>query len=241
MDMDWFSYLVAGLMVYLAVAVFAVGMAYQVFQWLGAPKTPIKTGYFPKPRTSGERLLKVAEDSFVFPEMIKFDRWMWLFTILFHFGLLGAFVGHLRLLQEFTPWVELLGPKGMDQFALWSGGFMGIVLIAGLIYYFFRRLTFPFRELSVSEDYLLLILLMLTVAMGNLMRFSGDIRVADFRAYLQSLLIFRPAFTDALAASSTKWILVFHVLFANLVFIFFPFSKLVHVIATFPANLARRR
>jgi nitrate reductase gamma subunit len=166
---------------------------------------------------------------------------MWFFTILFHFGLLGAFVGHLRLLQEFTPLVSLLGPKGMDWFASWSGGFMGVVLIAGLLYYLLRRLNFPFRELSVPEDYILLVLLILTVVMGNLMRFTGDIHVGGYRAYLQSLLSFRPAFPEALAASSTKWALVFHVLFANLVFIFFPFSKLVHVIATFPANLARRR
>jgi nitrate reductase gamma subunit len=166
---------------------------------------------------------------------------MWFFTILFHFGVLGAFVGHLRLLQEFTPLVSLLGPKGMDWFASWSGGFMGVVLIVGLLYYLLRRLNFPFRELSVSEDYILLILLILTVIMGNLMRFFGDIPVADYRTYLQSLLIFRPAFPEALAASSTKWALVLHVLFANLVFVFFPFSKLVHVIATFPANLARRR
>jgi len=239
--MDWFSYLVAGVMVYVAVGVFVIGMAYQILQWLGAPKTRIKTGYFPKPPTSGEKWLKVAEDSFVFPEVIKFDRWMWFFTILFHFGLLGAFVGHLRLLQEFTPLVSLLGPKGMDWFASWSGGFMGVVLIAGLLYYLLRRLNFPFRELSVSEDYILLILLILTVIMGNLMRFFGDIPVADYRTYLQSLLIFRPAFPEALAASSTKWALVLHVLFANLVFVFFPFSKLVHVIATFPANLARRQ
>jgi nitrate reductase gamma subunit len=239
--MDRFSYLVAGPMVYVAVAAFVIGMVYQIFQWLVAPKTRIKTGYFPKPRTSGERWLKVAEDSFIFPEVIKFDRWMWLFTILFHFGLLGAFVGHLRLLQEFTPLVNLLGPKAMDRFALWSGGVMGIVLIAGLFYYFLRRLTFPFRELSVPEDYILLILLILTVVMGNLMRFFGDIQAADYRAYLHSLLSFRPAFPEALAASSTRWALVFHVLFANLVFVFFPLSKLVHVIATFPANLARRR
>lgn len=239
--MDWFSYLVAGIMVYVAVAVFIIGVTFQIYQWLGAPKTRIKTGYFPKPATTGERWLKVAEDSFVFPEVIKFDRWMWFFTILFHFGLLSAFVGHLRLLQEFTPLVSLLGPKGMDRFASWSGGFMGVVLIAGLLYYLLRRLNFPFRELSVSEDYILLILLILTVIMGNLMRFFGDIPVADYRTYLQSLLIFRPAFPEALAASSTKWALILHVLFANLVFIFFPFSKLVHVIATFPANLARRR
>lgn len=239
--MDWFSYLVAGMMVYVAVGVFAIGMGFQIFQWLGAPKTKIKTGYFPKPRTTGERWLKVAADSFVFPEVIKFDRWMWIFTILFHFGLLGAFVGHLRLLQEFTPLVDLLGSKGMDRFALWSGGFMGVVLIVGLLYYFLRRLNFPFREVSVPEDYILLVLLILTVVMGNLMRFFGDIHVAEYRAYLQSLLNFQPAFPEALAASSAKWILVFHVLLANLVFIFFPFSKLVHVIATFPANLARRR
>ncbi len=118
---------------------------------------------------------------------------------------------------------------------------MGIALIVGLLYYLFRRLNFPFRELSVPEDYILLVLLILTVVMGNLMRFSGDIHVAEYRAYLQSLLSFRPAFPEALAASATKWTLVLHVLFANLVFIFFPFSKLVHVIATFPANLARRR
>lgn len=228
-------------MVYVAVTVFFIGMAFQVYQWLRAPKTRIKTGYFPKPRTSAERWLKVAEDAFVFPEVIKFDRWMWFFTILFHFGLLGAFVGHLRLLQEFTPLVDLLGPKAMDRFALWSGGVMGIVLIVGLIYYFIRRLAFPFSDLSVSEDYILLILLILTVVMGNLMRFFGDIHVGDYRAYLQSLLTFRPAFPGALATSSTRWALVFHVLFANLVFVFFPFSKLVHVIATFPANLARRR
>jgi nitrate reductase gamma subunit len=239
--MDWFSYLVAGVMVYVGVGVFVLGMVYQISQWLSAPKTRIKTGYFPKPHTSGERWLKVAEDSFVFPEVIKFDRWMWIFTILFHFGLLGAFVGHLRLFQEFTPLVDLLGSKGMDRFASWSGGFMGIVLIVGLLYYLLRRLKFPFREVSVPEDYILLVLLILAVVMGNLMRFTGDIHVGEYRAYLESLVSFRPAFPEALAASSTKWALVFHVLFANLLFIFFPFSKLVHVIATFPANLARRR
>ena len=57
MDMDWFSYLVAGVMVYVAVAVFVIGMAYQISQWLGAPKTRVKTGYFPKPQASGERWL----------------------------------------------------------------------------------------------------------------------------------------------------------------------------------------
>lgn len=238
--MDWFSYLVAGIMVYLAVAVFILGMTYQVYQWLRAPKSRIKTGVFPKPGSGAARWGEVLIDSFTFPQAMKMDRTIWVFTILFHFALLGAFVGHLRLIQEFTFLLNPLGSKGMDQFALWSGGVMGILLMIALIYYLFRRLVSPYKEISVPEDFILLLLLILVVVMGDHMRFLGKIHVPDYRAYLHSLLAFKPGFPKVLAESPTKWALDFHVLFANLLFIYFPFSKLVHVIATFPANLARR-
>ncbi len=238
--MDWFSYLVAGIMVYLAVVVFVLGMTYRIYQWLGGPKTRVKTGYFPKPAATGARWVRVAADSFLFPQMIEFDRGIWVFTILFHFALLGAFVGHLRLIQEFTPLAHTLGSTGMEQFSLWSGGMMGLILIVTLVYYLFRRLAPPYKELSVLEDYILLILLILTVVMGDHIRFLGKVHIVDYRTYLQSLLALKPSFSPALAESSTKWALVFHVLFANLLLIYFPFSKLVHVIAAFPANLARR-
>jgi len=238
--MDWFSYSVAGIMVYGAVGIFVLGLAYRVYQWLGAPKARLKTGVFPKPGGGAARWGQVAVDSFIFPQALKADRTIWIFTILFHFALLGAFVGHLRLAHEFTPLLSLLGPEGMDQFALWSGGVMGVLLIVALIYYLFRRLASPYKEVSVPEDFILLFLLILVVVMGDHMRFIGKIHAADYRIYFQSLLVFKPAFPKVLADSPTKWALVFHVLFANLLFIYFPFSKLVHVIATFPANLARR-
>ncbi len=238
--MDWFSYLVAGIMVYLAVAIFILGMAYRVYQWLVAPKTRMKTGVFPKPRGWAARGLRVGMDAFTFPQAMKVDRSIWTFTILFHFALLGAFVGHLRLFREFTPLVNLLGPKGMDGFALWSGGLMGVLLMVCLAYYLFRRLISPYKEISVPEDFILLFLLILVVLMGDHMRFLGKIHAADYRLYLQSLSAFRPSFPPVLANSPTRWALDVHVLFANLLLIFFPFSKLVHVIATFPANLARR-
>ncbi len=238
--MDWFSYLVAGIMVYVAVAIFILGMAYQVYQWLRAPKTRVKTGVFPKPRSAATRWGEVAIDSFTFPQVIKIDRTMWVFTIFFHFALLGAFVGHLRLIHEITPLFNLLGTQGMDQFALWSGSLMGILLMVALVYYLLRRLVSPYKEISVPEDFILIILLILAVVMGDYMRFLGKVHTTDYRAYLQSLIALRPAFPRVLADSSTKWALVLHVLFANLLFIYFPFSKLVHLIATFPANLARR-
>lgn len=239
--MDWFSYLVAGIMVYVAVAIFIVGMAYQIYHWLRGPKTRVKTGIFPKPHTAVTRWGEVALDSFTFPQVITIDRTMWVFTILFHFALLGAFVGHLRLIHEITPLFNLLGgTQGMDQFALWSGSLMGILLIVALIYYLLRRQFSPYKEISVPEDFILIFLFILAVVMGDYMRFLGKVHTTDYRAYLQSLIALRPAFPKVLADSPTKWVLVLHVLFANLIFIYFPFSKLVHLIATFPANLARR-
>jgi len=238
--MDWFSYLVAGIMVYGAIAIFILGMVYQIYQWLGAPKARLKTGVFPKPDKGVATWGKVAVDSLTFPQALKADRTIWTFTILFHFALLGAFVGHLRLVHEFTPLLNLLGAEGMDQFALWSGGVMGVLLIVALIYYLFRRLTSPYKEISVPEDFILLFLIILVVVMGDHMRFVGKIHAAEYRIYFQSLLAFKPAFPKVLADSPTKWTLVSHILFANLLFIYFPFSKLVHVIATFPANLVRR-
>jgi len=238
--MDWFSYWVAGIMVYGAIAIFVLGMIYRVHQWLGAPKARLKTGVFPKPDGGTAKWGRVAVDSFIFPQALKADRTIWIFTILFHFALIGAFVGHLRLAHEFTPLLNLLGPEGMDEFALWSGAVMGVLLIVALIYYLFRRLASPYKEISVLEDFILLFLLILVVVMGDHMRFIGKIHAADYRIYFQSLLVFKPAFPKVLADSPTRWALVFHVLFANLLIIYFPFSKLVHVIATFPANLARR-
>src|SRR4030067_615663 len=98
-----FSYMVAGIMVYGAVAVFILGMIYRVYQWAGAPKARLKTGVFPKPASGAARWGQVAVDSFAFPQAWKADRTIWIFTILFHFALLGAFVGHLRLVPQFTP------------------------------------------------------------------------------------------------------------------------------------------
>jgi nitrate reductase gamma subunit len=117
---------------------------------------------------------------------------------------------------------------------------MGMILMVALIYYLFHRLTSPYKEISVLEDFILLFLLILIVALGDHMRFIGKIHASEYRLYFQSLLVFKPAFPKVLADSSTRWALVFHVLFANLLIIYFPFSKLVHVMATFPANLAKR-
>ncbi|MCJ7769708.1 MAG: respiratory nitrate reductase subunit gamma [Dehalococcoidales bacterium] len=237
--MDWFSYLVAGILVYVAVAVFMLGTAYRIYQWFNVTRSSVKLGMFPKPKNRWARVIKLAKDSFLYPQVLDVDATMWFFVLLFHIGGIGAFVGHLRLFNEFTPIANALGDEGMAQFALWTGGTVGIILLVSITYLILRRFKSPYKDLSIPEDYLLLVLVLVILLFGNHLRFFGDVHVAEYREYIHSLLAFRPAFPEAIAESSTKWVLVSHVLTSNLLFIYFPFSKLIHSVGTFAGNLIR--
>jgi nitrate reductase gamma subunit len=56
---------------------------------------------------------------------------------------------------------------------------------------------------------------------------------------VQSLLVFKPYYPEAIANSDSKIVLSLHVMFVNILVIYFPFSKLMHIIGTFAANKVR--
>jgi len=237
--MDPVSFILVGVLTYIAAIVFVGGLIYQVVRWQRTTKSRMRLGMFPKPKSAAGRTAKLAKDTFFFPQVWDVDKPMWLFAGLFHLAGVMMFVGHFRLLHEFTPLVAWLGQDGMNQFAFFSGGAFGIALTVALIYYLMRRFASPYKDISVPEDYLLVVLLLLIVTMGNHMRFFGDVHVSDYREFVASLLAFKPAFNATIAASSMKWSLVTHVFLANVFFIYFPFSKLTHSIGAFAANLVR--
>jgi nitrate reductase gamma subunit len=237
--MNWLSFLVAGVMVYIAVAVFLGGSIYRIIQWRRTPKSPVRQGMFPRPGNAAARAFKLGKDSLVFPQVLDTDRWMWLFVIGMHLAGIGLFVGHLRLLFEFTPIYNAVGAEGMEQMAGLVGGTIGISLFVAFTWFLLRRFKSPYRELSVPEDYLLLVLILLLILLGDHLRFTRPFELAAYRDYLASLLAFKPAFPTEIADSPAKWVLVGHVLTANLLLIYFPFSKLVHSIGGFAGNLLR--
>lgn len=237
--MDWFSYLVAGILVYVAIAIFILGIAYRIYEWFKVTRSSVRLGMFPKPKNKWDRGIKLAKDSLLYPQVIGVDATMWFFVLLLHIGGIGAFVGHLRLFNEFTFISNTLGEDGMAQFAMWTGGTIGILLLISVTYLILRRFKSPYRDLSTPEDYLLLVLILIILLFGNHMRFFGDIHVTEYREYIHSLLAFRPAFPEAITEASTKWVLVSHVLTSNILLIYFPFSKLIHSVGTFAGNLIR--
>lgn len=237
--MNWLSFLLAGVLVYVAVAVFLVGTTFRIYYWLKVPRSGIKLGIFPQANGRRGRFLQWAKDTFLFPQVLDVDRPMWLFVILLHVGGVAAFVGHLRLIHEFTPIANALGEQGMEQFSLISGGIVGIVLLVSLLYLLARRFKSPYRDISTPEDYFLLTLILMVVLMGDHLRFFGHVHVEVYREYVYSLLTFSPEFPAELAESGTRWVLVTHVTFSSLLLIYLPFSKLVHYIGTYAVNLIR--
>ncbi|UCG55258.1 MAG: respiratory nitrate reductase subunit gamma, partial [Dehalococcoidia bacterium] len=157
--MDWYSFLAAGVLVYVAVVILVAGTAFRIYQWFRVPRSGVKLGIYPQNSRTG-RWLRLASDSFLFPHVRDVDRIMWLFVLLLHLGIVAAFVGHLRLIQEFTPLANALGSEGMHQFSFISGGIVGIVLLISLLYFLMRRFKSPYKDLSTPEDYLLLILIL---------------------------------------------------------------------------------
>jgi nitrate reductase gamma subunit len=237
--MDTFSFIVSALGVYVAIAVFTLGMVWRVWQWASTPKNPARFALYPKPKSGLGRFGALMRDTFVAPQSYKVAPGIMIAAMAFHLAALAAFVGHLRLVHEFTPLVNAFGMEWMNSFAGLAGGTAGIVMLIAVLYWIARRTFGPYKALSTPEDYFLLFLLLGIIVMGDHLRFVGEIHAPTYIAWFQSLLRFQPSFPAELANAGTKWALNWHMLFVDVFLIYFPFSKLTHAIGAFATNAVR--
>jgi nitrate reductase gamma subunit len=165
---------------------------------------------------------------------------LWIFLMLFHISFLLLILGHLELIREFD-FIQIIPHE-----VFLGNGIVGLILSLCLLYFLFRRFASPNRELSVPEDYYLLIVLFLTVIFGSEMdwarRWYGydSLGTAEYREYLMSIVRFHPVVPDSMTMTGHSFMVVLHVFFANLFLIFFPFSKIMHSFFAFPLNKLRR-
>jgi nitrate reductase gamma subunit len=224
-------------MVYIACAIFLVGTILRVVKIWQYPKQPTTLQIFPEKKP---KWLWTLYDTFMFPTVLRHKPLLWVFLIAFHISLVLLLIGHLELIAEFgifqiVPHEVFIG-----------NGYVGLTLAVCLLYFLFRRMISPVKDLSIPEDYYLLILLFLIVIFGSEMDWArrwyeyGEMTVEDYRTYLYSLLVFKPDLPYSTTFSGHSFMLVLHVFFANLFLMFFPFSQLMHAILSLPMNKLRR-
>jgi nitrate reductase gamma subunit len=230
-------YIILVPMVYVAFATFFIGTAVRLIKIFKEPKHPTTLQIYPEKKPGW---LWGLLDAFLFPTVRRHKPLLWIFLMAFHICILLLIIGHLELFGE----IEFLQIIPHEIFL--GQGLVGLVATLALLYFLFRRFRSPVRELSVPEDYYLLILLFLVVLFGSQMDwarrwyFYETISVDQYREYLSSLLYFDPYLPPELTDSGHSFMLVLHVFFANLFLIFFPFSQLMHSFLALPMNKLRR-
>jgi len=231
------SYIILVPMVYVAFAVFFAGIVVRLVKIFREPRNPTTLQIYPERK---HRWLWALHDTFLLPTVRRHNPLFWVFLMLFHICFLLLIIGHLELIREFHVF------QIIEHEVFLGSGFIGLILSVCVLYFLFRRFRSPVRELSVPEDYYLLVLLFLTVFFGSQMDWArqwyeyGNLSVEDYRAYLFSLVSLRPELSPEVTESGHSFMLVLHVFFANLFLMFFPFSQLMHSFLSLPMNKLRR-
>ncbi|WP_421621495.1 respiratory nitrate reductase subunit gamma [Alkalilimnicola ehrlichii] len=154
---------------------------------------------------------------------------------LFHIGIIALFFGHLLGLLTPTAVYSAFGltAGGKQLLAIIAGGIFGLITLVGVAILLHRRFTDPrVRRTSYPMDSFILVLLaaqlltgLLTIpiSMGHL---DGG-TMLQIVAWAQGLVTFQ---ADAAATIyDIHWIYKIHMFLGMVMFLVFPFTRLVHI------------
>lgn len=220
--MSGYAYFVGGVLPYIAVSVFVIGMAYRFHGWYTA-KQPGKMKLFTSSNTTTFK--GVLAETFLFPSLFKGDRSLWIMSWFFHVTLALVFLGHLRVIAGFIDGTLMsmgMSAESIGQMSSTVGGGAGILLVITGALLFIRRLSIPrVREISGLPDFFALLLVLAIIATGNAMRFGTHVDLALTREWAASLLVFAPKVPQ-------HDMFLLHALLGLLLFMYIPFSKILH-------------
>jgi nitrate reductase gamma subunit len=222
---------------YITIAVFLIGTALRLIRWLSAPKDPKGP-----PLDIVASVKYIILDVVLFRKTYKTDKSMWFTLVLFHVGAGGILFGHMR---GFHWWSAAM----FEPLGHWVAEFMvhtlpiyiGWMFLATQIILLFRRYKLENKELlSLPNDYGALILLLITSILGQGMRiFPPEAIPTEVYnvVFIPGLIVLHLE-----KVPSFHWFF-WHVLFTQLLVMYIPFSKLVHVITGMitPALYGSRR
>lgn len=199
---------------YVAFATLVVGVGAKVAQYARTP-APLKIPTTPAPLTPSGAAFRVAREVVVFESLFKSNKPLWIFAIIFHFGLFAVLARHLRYFQD-PVWfpVALIQPLGLIA---------GLAMMAGLVLLLVRRLVVArIAYVTGPSDLAMLALLLGIGATGCGMTALTHTDVIAVKMFFLGLmrLDIQPLPADP--------VLYAHLFLVALLMIVFPFSKLLH-------------
>jgi len=218
---------------WLTYIVFGVGMVIQVTKWLsGAPSLHVE-----KKKSSIKKRLEILILDFALQRRMIKENFkslaLWVFSWLaFHLPLAFILFGHLRGIGVWSvEWFTWLAPKEFLKETL--PPIMGLVILGGVFMLLIRRLLLKApRSISTLENYLVLVLVISVIAAGDMMRLLPH-SPEPFS------FVIPPGVTMSLEYTPSLDWLAIHGMIAQLIIMYLPFSRLIHIIGILITTLTR--
>ncbi|MFX1513294.1 MAG: respiratory nitrate reductase subunit gamma [Promethearchaeota archaeon] len=228
MTTDPISYIIMGILPYIAITCFVIGVMYKMSIWIRSPPALNRFTVFPGISSQRKYAVELTKEITFFPRIWKVDKKLWIGAWLLHYGLLMTLIGHTRLLFEWQLLWDLLGFNNdtRDTVALISGSLAGIIVLSAVLYLLGRRLSGTMAEMSNLEDYFVLALFLGIGFTGMWMRLLVDhIELQDFRDYLFDIFTLQSPSVYPDVGS----IFLIHLLLVLLAVAIIPYTKLFHL------------
>lgn len=243
---------------YLAIATFIGGFCYRVIHWAKSPvpfKIPTTSGQgYSLPWIKHDKLEAPVNTPQVvarmFMEIVFFrslwrntkaevhdgpaltyesSKWLWLFSLLFHYSFLVIVLRHMRLFTDPVPgFIQAMEfGDSILQIGAPTMYLTDLTILLGLLLLFGRRLVNrQVRYISLVNDYFPLFLIFAVAVTGILMRFyiRTDVDIVAIKRLAVGLATLQPSISTDIAS-----IFYIHIFLVSVLLAYFPFSKLMHL------------
>lgn len=202
------------LLFYVATVVLVVGLVRKIIQYAKTP-APLKIATTPAPVNQSGVVMRLFREVVFFESLFKSTKWTWIFSWMFHLGLLLVLLRHLRYFID-PVWlpIQLIQPFGI---------YAGFAMVVGLIGLMARRIFVDrVRYISSPSDYLWLVLLFVIGFSGLMMTFVVHTDVVMVKSFFRGLLTF------SWGELPIDLPLLVHLSLVAVLMLLFPFSKLLH-------------
>ncbi|WP_251552200.1 respiratory nitrate reductase subunit gamma [Neobacillus muris] len=172
-------------------------------------------------------------------------KWLRIGSMLFHYGIIFAFIGHVMGVLIPLDVYKALGVNDETYhfFAIAGGGIAGLMVVIGLLVMLLRKIAYPrVRTHTTAGGYFTMVWLLLVAGLGTFMTLIYNTTVGAYEYRLAIGPWFRSLFTlQPLADLMIGVPLIFkiHVIVSFILFAMIPFTSLVHMFS-FPLRYPTR-